>query len=226
MPIIHTCQRCGKVFESTPSRRQSNSVFCSRACYRPNPRVTKTCERCGIAFDVIASRSKRFNVRFCSKACQMNIPPAIERFEASFRRTETCWLWTKGLNSNGYGSFHKDSAHPNMGAHRFAYETYIGPIPDGLLVCHTCDVRNCVNPSHLYAGTEADNSRDMESRGRGNHPKGMRMAAAKLTDDDVREIRRAYAAGGISQQALADQYGVAQHAVSRIVRGLSWKHVK
>jgi len=75
-------------------------------------------------------------------------------------KTETCWYWTGHLNSKGYGIFKKKLAH------RASYKLFVGPIPPDMLVCHTCDTPDCVNPEHLFLGTFKDNTRDMINKGR------------------------------------------------------------
>ncbi len=87
-----------------------------------------------------------------------------ERFEAKFYVTPGCWIWTGSKAGNGYGQIWKDGRLARV--NRVSYELYIGPIPDGLVVRHKCDVRLCVNPDHLEVGTHADNARDMIERGR------------------------------------------------------------
>lgn len=104
-------------------------------------------------------------------------------------------------------------------AHRVAYELFIGPIPEGLVVCHRCDIPLCVNPSHLFLGTPMDNQRDKIKKGR--QAKGAKSGTPKLTEQDIREIR---AASG-SQQSIADRYGCSQVRVSQIKRGKGWRHV-
>lgn len=102
-------------------------------------------------------------------------------------------------------------------AHRVAYELAIGPIPEGLCVCHKCDTPACVNPEHLFVGTAADNNRDMTEKGRRSRDTGSR----KLTDDQVRAIRFLVAAG-ISRADAARAYDVSRPAVSHICTGKSW----
>lgn len=86
------------------------------------------------------------------------------RFLEKVNKTDSCWLWTGALNSRGYGAIGVNGK--SVSAHRFSYETYIGEIPPGMVVCHSCDVRNCVNPEHLWVGTSADNNRDMFEKDR------------------------------------------------------------
>lgn len=106
-------------------------------------------------------------------------------------------------------------------AHRLAYEIGIGPIADGLLVCHRCDNRSCVNPEHLFLGTQADNMADMNAKGRGGWKTGSQHHRAKISDDDVREIRRSK--GLLRQADLAARFGITQGAVSKIQRGDRWR---
>lgn len=81
--------------------------------------------------------------------------PVEPRFLAKVEKTETCWLWTAWIESNGYGRFWLDGRQ--HGAHRVAYELYVGPIPDGLEIDHLCRVKHCVNPAHLEAVTASEN---------------------------------------------------------------------
>jgi hypothetical protein len=108
-------------------------------------------------------------------------------------------------------------------AHRLSYLAFKGPIPIGLYVCHKCDVRECVNPDHLYLGTAADNARDRDTRGRsGSHKRrGENSHKAKLNNDKVRAIL----ADDRSQSQIARDHGVTQSVISRIKNGRSWGHV-
>lgn len=143
----------------------------------------------------------------------------MERFwDKTTPITETgCIIWTASVMSNGYGAFKKIlGPKGNMeGAHRVAWELTYGPIPDGLLVCHKCDTKTCVNPSHLFQGTHDDNMADMKNKNR--QPKGEQKANAKLSDKDVEEIRSNYDPKLIKQEQMAKQYGIRQGTVSRII---------
>lgn len=94
---------------------------------------------------------------------------AQERFWRRVNKTDSCWLWTGTKNSAGYGRLVVGGI--KKAAHRYSYELHNGPVPEGLFVCHHCDVKPCVNPAHLYAGTHADNMRDASERGLLSVPK-------------------------------------------------------
>lgn len=154
------------------------------------------------------------------------IVPAVDRFGTKYTvdAATGCWLWTAATKPNGYGILGKcDGTRDNQYAHRFAYEHFIGPIPPGLQVCHRCDVRNCVNPEHLFLGTQADNQADMVAKGRSL--RGERHNLARVTEPVVLEIRRLWDDEGALQRELADRFGITKQQVSNIVRGHAWKHL-
>jgi hypothetical protein len=108
-------------------------------------------------------------------------------------------------------------------AHRVAWELVNGPIPDGLCVLHKCDTPLCVNVEHLFLGTNAENSADMEDKGR--QAKGSANGFAKLTESDIPGIRRLLAAG-VVQSEIGRRYGVGHWEISKIKTGKLWKHVQ
>ena len=136
-----------------------------------------------------------------------------------------CWEWQASLWSTGYGRFHIRGKP--WKAHRAAWLFLHGDIPDGLCVLHKCDNRKCVNPHHLWLGTIADNDRDRDAKGRHHHPShiGERNPRAKLSANDVREIRRRHAAGLDSLRALGNEFDVPFTHISRIVNRKAWSHI-
>lgn len=134
-----------------------------------------------------------------------------------------CWIWRRASNKShgGYGQLTIDGR--KVSAHRFVYEALHGPVPDDYDVMHRCDVRLCVNPAHLTHGTRAENMADMVEKGRG--PRGVNAPAAKLNDEQVRDIQRRWDDGEASQAELAREYGVRDSNISRIVTGQSYLHV-
>jgi|ERR1700678_23325 len=130
-----------------------------------------------------------------------------------------CILWAR-TKANGYGKF-KLSHSVKVWAHRWILEQTLGALYDPKLwALHRCDVKLCVNPEHLYQGTARDNYNDMIGRGR--EAPGAR---AKLTEDQVREIRTVYAERRKGYKALAKIYGVSAHGIKDVVTGKTWKHV-
>jgi hypothetical protein len=133
-----------------------------------------------------------------------------------------CWEWTGTRFSQGYGRI--AYLNRSLKAHRVAYELFVGPIPEGKLVCHACDNPPCVNPEHLFLGTDLENLQDAARKGRKDH-KGEKNSRVKITEFIVKQIREDYAVGDIMQQDLADKYGVTQMTISNIVTRRTWKHI-
>jgi HNH endonuclease len=134
-----------------------------------------------------------------------------------------CHIWMGGVNGQGYGLIRDGLRHKR--AHRMAWEMVNGPTPEGMVILHSCDVPSCVNPHHLTAGTQADNLKDMRAKGRGKTPnvRGERQGSAKLTADDVREIRRMQ--GRASSTEVAARFNVHDSNVRLIWRRKGWAHV-
>lgn len=129
-----------------------------------------------------------------------------------------CWIWTAARMTNGYGSFWF-SDHSEL-AHRVAWTFAFGAIPDGIHTLHRCDNRQCVNPGHLFLGTNDDNIADRVAKGRSR--RGEEHPHSRLTADQVLEIL-GRAENGV---ALAREYGVSHTVIYKIRNGRSWKHLQ
>lgn len=143
------------------------------------------------------------------------------------RGADECWPWLASRRDKGYGQFYW-FGH-NEKAHRVAFSLAYGYWPENAL--HTCDHPWCCNPGHLYEGTIAQNNADMARRGRHWRqarpalvPRGEWHHGAVLTEDDVLTIRER-AAAGVSQYVLAEEFGVAQSTIWRVIHRLLWRHV-
>jgi HNH endonuclease len=162
----------------------------------------------------------------------------IEHFWSRVFVTESpdaCWIWDGTTTQHGYGKI-RTGRGTTTGAHRFAWESKHGPIPHGLRVLHRCDNPICVNPDHLFLGTQRDNIHDMIEKRRHLHgdahraavslrlPRGSHVHGAKLTEDGVRAMRARYAQGE-SMRQLAAAFGIRKGTVWQVVTGKSWKHV-
>lgn len=132
-----------------------------------------------------------------------------------------CWGWS-GHTSCGYGVI--TVPRGQMKAHRFSYELHNGPIPKGLHVLHRCDNPPCCNPKHLFLGTQAENTSDMDAKGRRRSVPslGIKHGMVKLTEDQVRAIR----ASSGPAPAIAAQYGISDSTIYMIRGGHIWKHIK
>lgn len=255
MPVQHICRQCGVQFSRPPSHR---GFFCSSACASQAKSAEKgilkeptpsTCRYCGQVFFTRPAKRRPY----CSPECahrRYDDRPMAEVLWPYVDKSGECWVWTRAL-AEGYGVVRHNGK--TYGAHRLSYELAYGPIPEGLFVCHHCDNRACVRPSHLFLGDAKANSLDASqkerlpkgdhhplrvnperaARGRANgaytHPerrvRGEQVGTSKLSEADIREIRSRYARGGVSQKALADEFGTNQANIWRIIHRKGWAHV-
>lgn len=197
----------------------------------------RVCPRCGVTFEVPHERHRK---TYCSRHCGRAAAevsrhvPIANRFWSKVDKSGDCWLWTGHRLKNGYGQFSLTTTRP-VKAHRFAWELAHGPIPGGMMVCHHCDNPPCVRPDHLFLGTAKDNTQDAirkgrmyagtpgPSRHRDRYLRGERNQNAKLTAEQVKEIRRQR--GAKTAKALAVEYGVSFALISHIQNGRVWRHV-
>lgn len=129
--------------------------------------------------------------------------------ERIHRTEDGCWIWQGATSSNGYGNVSVDGRW--VSTHRLAHEYHHGPIPEGRRVLHSCDVKLCVNPTHLSLGSSAENSRQMVNRDRYRGP-------SKLTATDREKIAE-LCGQGLTQSLVAEMFGVSQGTISHVVTG-------
>lgn len=171
-------------------------------------KLRPACQRCGRPVKL----PKR---RFCSYSCSAisRYPPKLERFWAKVTAKDPhdCWDWT-GATKGGYGVVRWDG--PRRIATHISWSLVNGPIPDGFNVLHHCDRPSCVNPRHLWLGTQKDNAQDAKAKGRLRHP-------TVLTEAQVREIR----ASKEFARVLGPRYGVSKWTIYDVRSRHSWAHV-
>lgn len=151
--------------------------------------------------------------KYCGAACLIK--------SRSPESESGCWVWSGSVSNGGYGSVRLTAEGPTRNAHRLSYETFVGAVPDGQWVLHSCDNRRCVNPAHLFLGTPADNANDMYRKGRGviNPNYGERHHATSLTRDQVRAIL----ADPRPSEKVAPDYGISGRTVRGLRAGTTWK---
>lgn len=199
---------------------------------------TSICETCGKKY-----KWRRINAgkvpRFCSFSCrtyvglktrtknsELSQDENLERIKKSFKKhvviQDGCWDWKGIVEWTGYA---KLSIRPPIKAHRASWIIHKGPIPKGLIVCHTCDNRKCTNPDHLWLGTHKENIQDRMKKGRCNTPKGIQLKVSKVNEQQVKEIK-CQLKNGLTCSEIGRQYKISRKIISRIKNGDTWKHIQ
>jgi Pectobacterium phage endonuclease len=152
-------------------------------------------------------------------------PATAERFYSKVKRSADCFVWTGGTAGAGYGVFRLSRPRRQEYAHRLALERKLArPLERGEMVRHTCDNPPCVNPDHLLVGDQTQNMADSITRGRFARGEDKPLTA-RLTAQDVREIRALIKVPGVTQSELARRYGVTRTSISHIKSGRTWAHL-
>lgn len=178
------------------------------------------CE-CGKEKEVRGTNLRTGRATVCGFGCRVLVKKKRkEILEKKICKNEGgCWLWEGYKKKSGYGSIGRD-----MPVHRYAYEVYKGEIPENMCVCHTCDVKHCCNPKHLWLGTSQENNNDKIEKER--IPVGEKAGRAKLTEIQVKEIFHLHKNLKLSFRKIAQIYGVSSPNIANIIHRRSWKHLQ
>jgi HNH endonuclease len=231
--ITCICQTCNKSFFAKSSQFNCGKAkYCSKKCYHFSilePRISKICIYCNKEFIALPRQVRLNKAKYCSENCyNLYRSKHASTFEEVFLKNtlipenkNDCWVY-KGNKLHGYGRIR--AGNKTILAHRFSYEYYKNKIPNEMCVLHKCDRPSCVNPQHLFLGTQADNVYDMVSKNRQNTARGEKHIHARLTVDQVREIKLKLK-NGIRASELAREFNICGTAISKIKLGRTWKHV-
>ncbi len=149
----------------------------------------------------------------------MRKPLSVEQHKAlkmsKIDKVGGCWIW-RGQNDgrSGYGTTRFDGKR--WKAHRLFYTWHKGAIPNGAMICHSCDTPACCNPDHLFVGTQVENMADMKAKGRAN---------STLTAEQVLEIRQIYRPNSYGPRRICHLYGVSIATIRSVVNRKSWTHL-
>lgn len=228
--ITKTCPVCNSTFSVSSKHRHQQC--CSKSCANTirygHRRLERSCATCGVTFTTTIA----LDAKYCSNPCRYEglrkhgvDQSDIDRVWAKADKSggpDACWIWTANRYKNGYGAVSwKGKARPVT---RVVWEITHGlPLPE--VVCHSCDNPSCVNPSHLFAGTQKDNVDDMWGKGRG--VTGERHHQSRLTEDAVRDIRRNCVPGSPDKglASFARKYGVCGATIESVWHRRTWIHV-
>lgn len=237
--MIKQCAECGADFSTIPCRiRVGKGIYCSRLCATSSKRTLAahycvTCEREYFP----TTKDIRGGSKNCSLECSRifrtkqknDLALITKRFWAKVDKRGDCWLWTASKRRLGYGQFRM--RFRLYLAHQASYILTYGVIPDGLMVCHRCDNPPCVNPDHLFLGTQSDNMQDMVAKKRGwtqqpgNVKQGLESSVAKFTADQVLAIRAAAANKTMTQVEMMKVYNAGEATIYRVIHKKTYRDV-
>lgn len=238
--IERSCNYCNKTYLVPIWRNTPNgSKFCSHKCYglsKSTALIEKICPYCKKHFTITTALAKKQRGKYCSFACRHERHPdqasRLDNLEDYFLSKiqilpNGCWFWLSYRDPNGYARIGIDGTQ--YLAHRVSLYLFRNfDLGSELFACHHCDNPSCVNPDHLFIGTQKDNISDCVQKGRLNHrpsPKGVKNHNAKLNDDDIRWIKKHYH-NPYNQYELARLKKCSQSTIQRILAKQTWRHVE
>ncbi len=208
---LKSCPFCGgeaKAFFSP----ESNVIECSDCIVSTWEYKTAEAKECKTKAEAITAWNTRHH-----DLTESNYLKVL--FDGSKTHDSGCIVWQKRCSNRGYGEI---SYLGNKSlTHRVMYELINGPVPEGKCVCHTCDNPPCINPTHLFLGTQSDNMQDCVKKGRCYNPRGEAHPSAKLTEMQAQKIK----SSPLLTSILAKDYGVSIGTIRSIKRGTTWKHL-
>lgn len=217
--IQKICQHCKKEFLVWRcSHEKGHGKFCGLKCRNSSGFTIKQCQSCGIEFK---SHNSNPNKKYCSSKCYHSHDVwSPNLFWSHVSKTDSCWIWNGSLDKKGYGQ----SRGPDGGtwrSHRVAWFLMKGYINHDLFLCHHCDNPKCVNPDHLFEGTNYDNVQDMIKKGRNS--RGSKSSKSKLLESEIRMIR--FLEGRITRKQLSLIYNTCRQNIDDICNLRRWKHI-
>jgi len=208
MKGISNCELCGNEFYWKRYKNQTRARFCGKKCwYEWN------------AKNLASFNEKRFQWKTATEF--QKLEKIKINYEKYVIKKDGCWLWNGVVDKDGYGQL-PCGYHKQGKAHRISWLLHKGEIPNGMLICHSCDNPPCTNPDHLFLGTIKENNED--SRKKGRLALGVKNRNSKLDEKSVIEIRNLLKIG-IKSKRIAQDFGVSPSQICAINKGKSWKHI-
>lgn len=219
---------CKKIYDRHFYVGKNECIYSSSTSFRFGNSVISAIRISCIIFKKEFPKYKFRPVRVCENSYCYNpkhlLLTDIEKFWFQVNKTESCWNWKASKDGGGYGicvthKYGRDKAH------RISYKEFYGRIPEGMFVCHTCDNPACVNPQHLFLGTNQDNINDKVIKNRQSRLYGKANGRATMSKESVIALRDDYSSGKYSYRDLVIKYGIKQTQVARIIKRESWSWV-
>jgi len=211
---VPACSDCNKILNSYHKK----TIRC-RDCFLKFVKTHIKIKKCLGCNKILSNRDNAIRCRPCNDI--YNRTPFEKRFFEKVKKTDKCWIWT-GSKLHGYGQIYNRITNRPEGAHRVSWEIHNGLIKKGLHILHRCDNPPCVNPEHLFIGTNAENVADAIKKGR--NAKGSQCTRAKLNEKIVTEMKKMFK-NGSTYKEVTNKFGFNHHTVYSAIKGITWRHV-